>query len=399
MSKLSARKVETAKPGKYGDGQGLQLSVSDSGAKKWIFRYSLNGKAHEHGLGSYPLVGLAEARDLAFKARRLARIDGVDPIAFKRAKKVAAAIPTFGKMADEVAAALAPSFRNDKHRHEWARTLAVYAAPLRDLPVDTIDTESVLSILKPLWLTKNETASRLRGRIERVLNAAAARGYRSGQNPAQWSGHLENLLASRGKLARAHHAAMPYTDVLDFASKLRTQTSVSALALEFCILTAARAGEVLGATWSEIDIEARVWTVPAHRMKAGLPHSVPLSDRALEILTEIGEAKISDAVFPGRSAGALNHGALLETLQRSGAADFTVHGFRSAFRDWAGNETHHPREIIEHALAHGEGNATEQAYRRGDALEKRRSLMQAWSDFITAAPLADNVTQLSRRAR
>jgi integrase len=394
MTKLNARKVETAKAGKYGDGQGLQLSVSESGAKKWILRYSLNGKPHEMGLGSYPLVGLAEARDKAFAGRRLAKIDRVDPIQAKRHKAVAAAKPTFGKMADEVAADLAHGFRNAKHKAQWSMTLAVYAAPLRDMPVDTIETADIFAVLKPLWLRAPETASRLRGRIERVLNAAKAKGHRQGENPAQWSGHLENLLTRRGKLTRGHHEAMEYADLPDFLAKLRESASVAALALEYCILTAARAGEVIGAQWSEIDVAAKVWLVPAKRMKSARLHRVPLSDRAIEILTEIGDAKISDTVFPGRDGSALNDGALIQALHRAGGVDCTVHGMRSAFRDWCGNETNHAREVAEAALAHAVGDAAEQAYRRGDALEKRRALMQAWSNFCTAQPGADNVTRL-----
>jgi integrase len=393
MGKLTARKVETAKPGKYGDGGGLQSAVAPTGAKKWVLRFLWQGNAREMGLGSYPEVGLAEAREKAIAGRRLAR-SGVDPIAERNQDR---RVPTFGKLADEVVTEQSKGFRNDKHRAQWKITLETYAAPLRVKAVDAITTEDVLGVLKPIWTTKTETASRLRGRIERVLNAAKAKGHRSGENPAAWRGHLENLLPKRQKLTRGHHAALPYADVPAFVAKLRTRKAVAALALEFAILTAARSGEVLGARWPEIDFDARVWTIPAKRMKSGREHRVPLSESALAILEKFGEARVSEFIFPGQGAGRPLSEMVLRRMLRRDADVVTVHGFRSSFRDWAGNETHFPRELAEAALAHVVGDKAEQAYRRSDALEKRRALMEAWAQWCEPREAADNVTPLRRK--
>jgi integrase len=259
-------------------------------------------------------------------------------------------------------------------------TLTVYAEPLRAKPVDKIETADVLAVLQPIWREKPETASRLRGRIERVLNAAKAKGYRTGENPAAWRGHLENLLPKPSRLSRGHHAAMRYQDVPAFVATLREREAVAGLALEFAIVTAARSGEILGARWSEVDLDAKVWTIPAERMKAAREHRVPLSEPALAILRKVNEAKVSDYVFPGQRPGKpLSVMALEMVLRRMGIEDATVHGFRSAFRDWAGNETNFPRELAEHALAHVIGDKAEQAYRRSDALMRRRELMDAWA--------------------
>ncbi len=274
MGKLTSRKVETAKAGKYGDGGGLQLAVAPTGAKKWVLRFLYQGKAREMGLGSYPEVGLAEAREKALAGRRLAR-GGVDPI---QARKKGDGVPTFGEIADEIAGQLAEGFRNEKHKAQWRMTLTVYAEPLRAKPIDKIETADVLAVLRPIWQSKPETASRLRGRIERILNAAKAKGYRTGENPAAWRGHLENLLPRQQKLARGHHAAMPYRDIPAFVARLHQRQAVAALALEFAILTAARSGEVLGARWQEIDLDEKVWTIPRERTKAAREHRVPLSE-------------------------------------------------------------------------------------------------------------------------
>ena len=393
MGKLTARKVETAKPGKYGDGGGLQLVVAATGAKKWVLRFLWQGKAREMGLGSFPEVTLAEAREKAIAGRRLAR-SGIDPIADRRKDR---GIPTFGELTDEIAGQLAEGFRNEKHRAQWRMTLTVYAGPLRSMPVDVITTEDILAVLKPVWSTKAETASRLRGRIERVLNAAKAKGLRSGENPAAWRGHLENLLPKRQKLTRGHHAAMPYADVPAFVARLRERDAVSALALEFAILTAARSGEVLGARWREIDFGARIWTIPPQRMKAAREHRVPLSESAFAILEKLGEARVSEFIFPGQGAGRPLAEMVLRRMLRRDADVVTVHGFRSSFRDWAGNETHFPRELAEAALAHVVGDKAEQAYRRSDALEKRRALMEAWAQWCEPREAADNVTLLRRK--
>ena len=394
MGKLTARKVETAKPGKYGDGGGLQLAVAPTGAKKWVLRFLWQGKAREMGLGSYPEVSLAEAREKAIAGRRLAR-SGADPIAERRKDR---GIPTFGELADEIAGQLAEGFRNEKHRAQWRMTLTVYAGPLRSMPVDVITTEDILAVLTPVWSTKAETASRLRGRIERVLNAAKAKGLRSGENPAAWRGHLENLLPKRQKLTRGHHAAMPYADVPAFVARLRERDAVSALALEFAILTAARSGEVLGARWREIDFGARIWTIPPQRMKAAREHRVPLSESAFAILEKLGEARVSEFIFPGQGAGRPLAEMVLRRMLRRDADVVTVHGFRSSFRDWAGNETHFPRELAEAALAHVVGDKAEQAYRRSDALEKRRALMDAWSAYCEPSRVDGKVTPLQRKA-
>jgi excisionase family DNA binding protein len=375
MGKLTARKVETAKPGKYGDGAGLQLAVADSGAKKWVLRFLWQGKGREMGLGSYPEVSLAEAREKALTGRRLAR-SGIDPIAARRKGE---GIPTFGELADEMAAQLSGGFRNDKHKAQWRMTLTVYAEPLRTKAVDKIETTDVLGVLQPIWQEKPETASRLRGRIERVLNAAKAKGYRTGENPATWRGHLENLLPKRSTLSRGHHAATPYAEVPAFVAGLRERPATAARALELCILTATRSGEVLAARWDEIDFDSKTWTVPAGRTKAAREHRVPLSDRALAILREMEVGRTCEYIFPGQRAGRPLSGMAFEMLLRRAKSPYTAHGFRSSFRDWAGNETNFPREIAEHALAHVIGDKAEQAYRRSDALMRRRELMDAWA--------------------
>ena len=394
MGKLTARKVETAKPGKYGDGGGLQLSVASGRAKKWVLRFLWQRRPREMGLGSYPEVSLADAREKALAGRRLAR-SGVDPIA---ARKKSEGVPTFGELADEIAGHLAEGFRNAKHKAQWRMTLTVYAEPLRAKHVDKIETADVLAVLQPIWQAKPETASRLRGRIERVLNAAKAKGYRTGENPATWRGHLENLLPKPSRLSRGHDAAMRYQDVPAFVAKLREREAVAGLALEFAILTAARSGEILGARWSEVDLDANVWTIPAERMKAAREHRVPLSEPTLAILRRVNEAKVSDYVFPGQRSGKpLSVMALEMVLRRMGVDGATVHGFRSAFRDWAGNETHFPRELAQHALAHVIGDKAEQAYRRSDALARRRELMDAWARHCEGAA-GENVLAFKRPA-
>ena len=394
MRKLTARRVETAKPGKFGDGGGLQLVVAPSGAKKWVLRFLWQSRPREMGLGSYPEVSLADAREKALAGRRLAR-SGVDPIA---ARKKSERVTTFGELADEIAGRLAEGFRNAKHKAQWRMTLTVYAEPLRAKPVDKIETADVLAVLQPIWQAKPETASRLRGRIERILNAAKAKGYRTGENPAAWRGHLENLLPKPSPLSRGHHAAMRYQDVPAFVAKLREREAVAGLALEFAILTAARSSEILGARWFEIDLDANVWTIPAERMKAAREHRVPLSEPALAILRKVNEATVSDYVFLGQRPGKpLSVMALEMVLRRMGIEEATVHGFRSAFRDWAGNETHFPREVAEHALAHVIGDKAEQAYRRSDALARRRELMDAWARHCEGAA-GENVVASKRTA-
>jgi integrase len=346
------------------------------------------------GLGSRDTVSLGDARDKASTARKIAK-SGVSPVEEKRQAKKVATRPTFGQVADALIAGKESAWRNARHRQQWRVTLTTYGAPLYPFPVDQVDTAAVLAVLTPLWQRAPETASRLRGRIEAVLDAAKAQGYRSGENPAQWKGNLAHLLAKRGILTRGHHAALPYQDVPAFIAKLREEHAIQARALEFCILTATRSGEVFGAQWGEIDLDAKVWTIPGGRMKSAREHRVPLCDRALEIVQKMEEARTGDLVFPGQRRGRpFGSNAMSGVLRRLGVKDATVHGFRSAFRDWCGNETHFRREIAEAALAHTTGDQTERAYRRSDALEKRRALMDAWAAYCEPATAANNVVRL-----
>ena len=391
--KLTARKVATAKAGKYSDGGNLYLIVSDTGARKWVLRYTWRGRAKEMGLGSATSVPLADAREKAADARRTIA-QGFNPI---DVRKRDGGIPTFGKMADDVFDALSAGFRNEKHKAQWRSSLETYAAPLRSKPVDTIGTDDILAVLKPIWQKKAETASRVRGRIEKVLDAAKAKGFRNGENPARWRGHLDHLLPKPLKLTRGHHAAMSYENVPRFIGQLRKRDATAALALEFCILTAARSGEVLGMRWPEIDMDKNIWTVPAMRMKAGREHRVPLPPRAIVILKKLAKLKQGDFVFEGqRRNKPLSGMAMQMMLRRMKIDDATVHGFRSSFRDWAGNVSNFPREITEMALSHVIGDKAEQAYRRSDALDKRRKLMEAWANYCEPKA-SGTVVQLTRR--
>jgi integrase len=384
-SKLSARAVATLKkPGRHADGGGLYLAISPDGSRRrWVFLFRWKeagqqgaGKLREMGLGSASTVTLARARELAAQARaHLA--EGRNPLIARVAEKQ---IPTFGEMADEVVTALETGWRNPKHRDQWRMTLTTYCDPIRSVPVDAVATEHVLGILQPLWSKVPETAFRLRGRIEKVLDAAKAKGHRMGENPARWRGHLDHLLPKRQKLTRGHHKALPYEEVPAFVARLRRTGSVSALCLEFVILTAARSGEAMGARWDEFDLERGIWTVPKGRMKAGREHRVPLSNRAKEILARMNEIRNSDLVFPGQKRDRPLSNMALEMLMRRLKADATVHGFRSAFRDWAAEQTSVAREVAEAALAHVLENKVEAAYRRTDLFEKRRSLMEQWTE-------------------
>lgn len=395
INRLSARTVSTTvKPGRHADGGGLYLVVDKSGAKRWVFLFRRDGRLREMGLGGVTAVPLAKAREFAAAARADLQA-GLDPIAVRQA--ATAKVPTFGEAADAFIEAMAPQFRNAKHIAQWKMTLTEYAAPLREKPVDAITTENVLGVLTPIWQTKPETASRLRGRIERVLDAAKAKGHRSGENPALWRGHLSNLLPKAKKLSRGHHAAMDYREVPAFIDRLRSRPAVSARALEFTILTAARSGEVFGATWREIDREGGVWTIPGDRMKGGREHRVPLSGTALAILDEMAVASTDPDtfVFPGAKRGRPLSVMAMEMVLRRMKADITVHGFRSSFRDWCGEVSPFPRELAEAALSHVVGDQTERAYRRGDALEKRRKMMEAWAGFCEPAQ-PGNVVPLRR---
>lgn len=380
------------KPGRHSDGGGLYLNVGPTGKKSWLFMWvPKGGKRREMGLGAYPTVKLANARTRASECRT-AVSEGRDPIVDK-AKE---AEPTFGECVDMFVSSIKSEWRNEKHQAQWKMTLSdAYCASIRPKQVSTITTEDVLSVLKPVWLDKNETASRLRGRIERVLEFAKVKGWRSGENPAAWRGNLRNLLPKRQKLQRGHQPAMRYQDVPAFVERLRASEALAARALEFVILTVGRSGEVVGAKWSEIDFTQKLWNVPKERMKAGVSHTVPLSGAAVKLLKALHEHRTSEYAFPRTEEKPLSDMAMLMLLRRMKLIDVTVHGFRSSFRDWCGDATSFPREVAEAALAHKVGDETERAYRRSDALEKRRKLMQAWADYVGAAK-AGNVTQFRK---
>lgn len=402
--KLTALAVKHANVcGRYADGGGLYLQVSPNGSRSWILRYRLGGRRRHLGLGPLPRVMLSEARELASAARATLR-DGRDPIDVKGSRRAAAAVTsakamTFGACADAYITAQSAGWAAD-YTEQWRASLTTYACPiLGALPVQAVDTQLVLKVLEPIWATKTVTAGRVRTRIEAVLDWARARGYRDGENPARWDGHLANLLPSVAKVAKVeHHAALPYVELPAFMAELRARPGISARALEFVILTAARSGEVLHADWSEIDLQTRVWTVSAARMKAARDHRVPLSDRAVALLGAL-PGPHSGIVFPGAKAGRpLHKMALADTLVRMGRDDITVHGFRSAFRDWAGDCTPFAREVAEAALAHVVGDRTEAAYRRSDALQKRRMLMEAWSSFCSGEAQPAAVIEFRRPA-
>jgi integrase len=402
LHKLSARTVAAlTRPGRHSDGGGLYLFISrDSEAlrRRWVFRFTWAGKAREMGLGPVNGVSLAEARKLATAARNEVA-NGRDPIEARDAgRRASQGRKAFGDCALALLAAKQSEWRSAKHRQQWRVTLETHAAPIWTMPVQDIGTEAVLSVLRPLWQTRTETASRVRGRIEAVLDAAKAQGLRQGENPARWRGHLDKLLPKRGKLSRGHFAAMSYAEIPAFMAALRELEGMAALALEFAILTAARSGEALGARWPEIDLEAKVWTIPAPRMKAAREHRVPLSGRAMAILARLAEVNTGEFVFFGQRPGKpLSPASLTMVLRRLQINRATIHGFRSSFRDWAGNETHFPRELAEAALAHVIGDKSEQAYRRSDALEKRRALMEAWAAYCEPRD-AGNVIALKTRA-
>src|SRR6516164_6681342 len=399
VEKLSALAVSRAKTRGYlGDGGGLYLQVSANGAKSWVFRFKDHGRLREMGLGSIHAIALAEARKRAAACRQM-RLDGTDPIAVKKAGKLkakleAARAMTFQQCAEAYIEAHKAGWQNAKHAAQWSSTLETYAYPIfGGLPVHAVDVGLIAKVLEPIWKTKTETASRLRGRIERVLDWATVRKYRQGDNPARWRGHLDQLLPPRAKLQKVqHHAALPYAEIGAFMAKLREQDGMAALALELLILTATRTGEVIGSTWDEIDLGAAVWTIPADRMKGGKEHRVPLSKPALAVLKPLRDAA-SDAapgtfVFPGlRADKPLSNKAMLKLLERMERSDLTVHGFRSTFRDWVGERTNFPREVAEHALAHSLPDKVEAAYQRGDLFEKRRRLMDQWGAFCTAMPV------------
>jgi integrase len=394
---LTAKFVESNRhePGMYCDGGGLYLRVAAGGSKQWIFRYVAPDPSHKRGyrlrdmgLGSVDDLTLAEAREEARTARKL-RKAGIDPIANKVEQRAAnlaaqAKIKTFRQCAEGFIKDNSAKWSNAKHRAEWEATLSKYVYPkLGSLPVETIDTPLVLDCIKPLWSRVPETASRVRGRIENVLGWATVHHYRRGDNPARWQGHLEHALPARSEVARVeHHAALAYEQVAAFMSKLRQDSSIGARCTEFITLTAARVSEATHATWGEIDLAARIWTVPADRIKGGLEHRVPLSPAAVAVLKQQAAIRQSDYVFPGSRKGRpVSENTPNRLAKLAAGADITVHGLRSTFRDWAAERTNFPREIAEKALAHMVGDETERAYQRGDFLDKRRKLMDAWAEF------------------
>jgi integrase len=404
-NKLSAVQVKSiSESGKHHDGGGLYLQVSAGGAKSWIFRFMLDGRPREMGLGPVHAIPLAEARKRAAECRRM-RHDGIDPIEARSAQRdekklEAAKSMTFDACAAAYIDAQKAAWKNAKHREQWPNTLKTYASPVfGSLPVQAVDVGLVMKALEPIWQTKSETASRLRGRIEAVLDWATVRGYRKGDNPARWRGHLDKLLPARNKVQRVeHHPALPYDDLADFVVMLRKQEGIAPRALEFLILTATRTGEVIGARWDEIDLEQKIWVVPAARMKAGREHRVPLSGAAVAILEEMKKIRESEFVFPGGKSGKpLSNMAMLAVLKRIGRSDLTNHGFRSSFRDWAAERTNFSREVAEMALAHTVGDKVEAAYRRGDLFQKRRQMMVGWARFCgTTRPPAEVVPIGSR---
>jgi integrase len=387
---LTPLAVKNAKPGRHADGGGLHLLVKESGARSWVYRFMLNGKSRDIGLGAAGSDGisLADARD-ARDALRLKVKAGIDPLAERQREAAEALAATqaariagirFKAVAEAYIGANEGSWRNDKHRQQWKNTLATYVYPvIGELPVAEVGTAHVLQILEPIWKAKAETASRVRGRMETILDAAKARGYREGENPARWRGHIAQILPARSRLTRGHHKAMPYEAIPAFVGDLHKREAVAALALEFTILTAARTGEVIGAKWDEVDLDKAIWTIPAGRMKAGKEHRVPLSPRAVEILKS-SQGLRQEWLFPATGGGKMSGMAMTMLLRRM-KVDATVHGFRSGFRDWSAECTGYAHEVAEMALAHTIESKVERAYRRGDLFDKRRRLMDNWATF------------------
>jgi integrase len=418
VSGLSAQFVRTAKPGRYCDGDGLYLLVKKSGGRFWVFRYKISGRLREAGLGrageGRNSVRLAEARDKASVLFRQVK-NGMDPLAVRdvelaaaKARELDMAIKrvTFREAARRFIDGHAASWRNAKHSAQWGATIDTYANPLfGDLPIGDIETTHVLAAVEPIWSNKPETASRLRGRIEKILDFAKTRGWRSGENPAAWKGPLALTLPARSKVRKVeHHAALPWRKVGDFMLVLQNQAGIGARALRFAILTAARSGEVRGARWKEMDDSTATWIVPAGRMKGGREHRVPLSPPALSILKEMAETRISTdpeaLVFPGRDSGRpLSDMSLTAVLRRMGRRDLTAHGFRSSFRDWASETTAYPTEIAEMALAHAVSNKVEAAFRRGDLFEKRRRLMDDWAVYCSAPSATEGTNVFALREK
>ncbi len=406
MEKLTAVEVKKlSKPGLYGDGGGLTLQITKAGSKSWLFRYMIDGKPYGMGLGPLHTVSLAQARQKALEARQQL-LDGINPLEAKQQRKVAAALAkaklmTFDQCAKAYIETHRASWKSAKHADQWGNTISTYVSPIIGLlPVAEVDTALVVKVLKQdvvggqFWEQKTETASRVRGRIESIIGWATTSGYRQGDNPARWRGHLENLLANISKTSRTkNHPSLPWQRMGEFMQALRRREGGAARAVEFCILTAARSGEVRGARWSEIDRESKVWTIPAERMKAKREHEVPLSSAALALLEGLPRIEGSDLIFPGTKGQPLSDMSLTAVIRRmqvdglewknKDGKTITVHGFRSSFRMWAAESTNYPREVAEHALAHQLPDAVERAYQRGTQLTKRAQLMREWSTYCT----------------
>jgi integrase len=408
LSPLTVQHI--TKSGFHHDGGGLYLQVTEEGTRSWVYRFMLNKDRRNMGLGPYPAVSLAAARKAASEARSLVKT-GHDPIEARNAQRARQHIEqarsiTFDQATEQFIASREGEWRSDKHRQQWRNTLATYASPkIGTAPVAAISKADVIRVLDPIWREKEqggrpETAARLRGRVEAILNWAVSQGYREeGPNPARWSGHLEHTFAKRSKLKKPkHHAAVPIDDLPDVYSKLCGPETMAALALRFAILTAARAGEVTGMTWDEVNFQEKVWTVPASRIKAGREHRVPLSSEAVAILTARCEEKTGALVFPGRNGRPLAVPSLSKALAAAGYGSVTVHGFRSTFRDWTAERTDTPRDVAEMALAHAIENKAEAAYRRGDLMVKRAVLMQRWATFATTPHVAAEVVPLHKVA-
>jgi len=399
-NRLTARMVKALdQPGAYADGGGLYLRVRTDGSKVWTFRYMRDGRAREMSLGPVRVVSLKDAREKAGKQRSLL-VDGIDPIAARRADRgKRKQVPTFRQACVLYIGTHGQSWRNAKHRAQWESTLKIYTySVIGDMPVSDVDTGAVMKVLEPIWHEKPETASRLRGRIERVLDWAAVRGDRWGDNPARWRGHLQALLPAKTKVRSVKHfRALPWQDMPAFMAALRERGGISPRALEYAILTAARSGEVRLATWDEIDLDARLWTIPAERMKARKEHRVPLCDRSVAILEGMKPYADGELIFPGQKRGRPMSDMSLAAVLKRMQIGATVHGFRSTFRDWAAETTNFPREVAEHALAHSLPDKVEAAYRRGDLFDKRRKMMDAWAAYCERKPArGDNVRPMQR---
>jgi integrase len=386
MKALTDRTVKTVGPGRYSDGtvKGLMLVVRDGGSRSWVLRYQRGGRRRDMGLGGYPEISLADARDRALEARRTLKRDGKDPIAERGRAKVR----TFKETAEALIQSKRPGWRNAKHAAQWTSTLETYAYPkLGALDVQAVDTDVMLEVLRPIWASKTETASRVRQRIEAVLDYAIATRARTGDNPARWKGHLDHLLPRPSKVrAVKHHAALDWRQAPAFMAELANRQGIDARALAFTVLTAARSGEVRGMTWAEVDLDDAVWTVPASRNKASKEHRVPLTPAAVALLGDPGKPYEFVFASPIKKAKPLSDATLAAVLDRMKLGGITVHGFRSCFRDWAGETTAHAREVVEAAMAHKLKDKAEAAYARGDLFQKRRALMRDWAVYLGSSP-------------